>query len=78
MKNVQAQECKVTMSKQDLLNTIYTEVAACRKCGLWKSRKNTVPGDGSINATVMFIGEAPGYWEDVKMLETVTKSEASL
>lgn len=54
------------MSKQDLLNTIYTEVAACRKCGLWKSRKNTVPGDGSINATVMFIGEAPGYWEDVK------------
>jgi uracil-DNA glycosylase family 4 len=54
------------MSKQDLLNTISAEVAACRKCGLWKTRKNTVPGDGSINATVMFIGEAPGYWEDVK------------
>ena len=56
----------MAMSKQDLLNTIYTEVAACRKCSLWKNRKNTVAGDGSINATVLFIGEAPGYWEDMK------------
>ncbi len=59
------------MSKQDLLNTIYTEVAACHKCSLWKTRKNTVPGDGSINTTVMFIGEAPGYWEDIKGLPFV-------
>jgi uracil-DNA glycosylase family 4 len=57
---------EITMSKQDLLSTIYTEVATCRKCNLWKSRKNTVAGDGSINATVLFIGEAPGYWEDIK------------
>jgi uracil-DNA glycosylase family 4 len=57
---------EMTMPKQDLLSTIYTEVATCRKCNLWKSRKNTVAGDGSINATVLFIGEAPGYWEDIK------------
>lgn len=61
----------MTMSKQDLLNTIYAEIADCRKCGLWKSRKNTVPGDGNIDASVMFIGEAPGYWEDVKGLPFV-------
>jgi uracil-DNA glycosylase family 4 len=54
------------MSKQDHLKTIETEVKACRKCGLWKSRKNPVAGEGNPHAAVMFIGEAPGYWEDVR------------
>jgi len=42
------------------------EIKACRKCGLWRQRKNTVPGEGNLNAAVMLVGEAPGYWEDVK------------
>ena len=42
------------------------EIRICRKCGLWRQRKNAVPGEGSLDATVMLIGEAPGYWEDVK------------
>jgi len=54
------------MSKQDNLKTIETEVNACRKCDLWKSRKNPVAGEGNPSAAVMFIGEAPGYWEDIK------------
>jgi len=54
------------MSKQDHLNTIEGEVKACRKCDLWKSRKNPVAGEGNSDAAVMFIGEAPGCWEDVK------------
>ena len=54
------------MSKQDHLKTIEAEVEACRKCGLWKSRKNPVVGGGNPNAAIIFIGEAPGYWEDVK------------
>jgi len=54
------------MSKQDHLKTIEAEVKACRKCVLWKSRKNPVAGEGNPNAAVMFIGEAPGYWEDVR------------
>lgn len=54
------------MSKKELLEEIAREVEACRKCPLWKTRKNAVPGDGPPFATVMFIGEAPGYWEDVK------------
>jgi len=54
------------MSKQDHLKTIEAEVKACRKCGLWKTRKNAVAGEGNPHAAVMFIGEAPGYWEDVK------------
>ncbi|MEM2168706.1 MAG: type-4 uracil-DNA glycosylase [Candidatus Bathyarchaeia archaeon] len=42
------------------------EVSGCKKCSLWKSRKNPVVGDGDINASIVFIGEAPGYWEDIK------------
>lgn len=48
------------------MGAVADEVKACRKCGLWKGRKNAVPGEGNLDATVMFIGEAPGYWEDVK------------
>lgn len=54
------------MSKQDHLKTIEIEVNACRKCDLWRTRKNPVPGEGNTHATVMFVGEAPGYWEDVR------------
>jgi DNA polymerase len=48
------------------MKTIEVEVKACHKCQLWRHRKNAVPGEGNIDATVMFVGEAPGYWEDVK------------
>ena len=48
------------------MEDIATEINACRKCDLWKQRRNAVPGEGSLDAFVMFIGEAPGYCEDVK------------
>lgn len=54
------------MSKSDLMTSIEEEVRNCSRCGLWRSRKNAVPGEGSLDAAVVFIGEAPGYWEDVK------------
>jgi DNA polymerase len=34
------------------------------KCDLANSRKNTVPGEGPANASVMFIGEGPGFYEN--------------
>lgn len=36
----------------------------CHKCNLYKTRKNPVVGEGSVNARIMFIGEAPGFNED--------------
>ena len=54
------------MSKRGLMEQVEAEVKACRKCGLWKRRKNAVPGEGNLDAAVMFVGEAPGYWEDIK------------
>jgi DNA polymerase len=54
------------LSRAELLGIIATEVIACRKCPLWRTRKNAVPGEGNPNTHIIFVGEAPGYWEDVK------------
>lgn len=54
------------MSKKELLEVVAAEVIVCIKCPLWKTRKNAVPGEGNPEAEIMLIGEAPGYWEDVR------------
>lgn len=54
------------LSKKSLLDAVASEVVVCRKCELWRNRKNAVPGEGSSDSQIMFIGEAPGYWEDIK------------
>jgi len=59
-------EHEAHMPKRTLMENIATKIEACHKCDLWKQRNNAVPGEGSLNALVMFIGEAPGYYEDVK------------
>lgn len=53
-------------NKQDELNQIADTISACTKCELHKTRTNTVPGHGSADAKVLFIGEAPGEQEDLK------------
>ncbi len=52
------------MSAASELEKIAREVAVCTKCDLCRTRTNTVPGEGSSTARVMFIGEAPGFHED--------------
>ena len=54
------------MSKQNLMEVVAAEVEACRKCELWKNRRNPVLGEGNIDSAVLLVGEAPGYWEDMK------------
>src|SRR5262249_9757283 len=49
-----------TLEWQTLKNT----VIACTACGLDKTRTQTVFGVGNLNASVMVIGEAPGFYED--------------
>jgi uracil-DNA glycosylase len=48
----------------DSLEAVAADVGACKGCGLAATRKNTVPGEGSINPLVMVIGEGPGADED--------------
>lgn len=50
--------------KKYLWNEVAEQIRSCSACPLYKGRKNAVPGEGSLNAQVMFIGEAPGRRED--------------
>ena len=52
------------MSAEETLAQVAKEVSACRKCTLYHSRKNAVPGEGPANAEIMFIGEGPGFYEN--------------
>jgi len=46
----------------------------CQKCALAKTRTNLVFSDGKPNNKLVLIGEAPGYWEDMKGLPFVGKA----
>jgi uracil-DNA glycosylase len=47
-----------------ILSEIAKEVSTCKLCTLSATRINSVPGEGSPNATIMFVGEGPGANED--------------
>ncbi len=53
-----------SVNKETLITQLLETVKKCKKCDLWKTRKNLVFGEGSLNAKVMFIGEAPGREEN--------------
>jgi uracil-DNA glycosylase len=52
------------MSSEELLKEVAVEVSTCSKCNLCKGRTKAVPGEGSLSAKVLFIGEGPGFHED--------------
>ncbi len=47
---------------EELIN----KINVCTKCSLHKGRTHAVPGEGSYNAEIMFIGEGPGRDEDLQ------------
>jgi uracil-DNA glycosylase len=46
------------------LDELRAEAAGCRACPLWEKGTQTVFGEGSGSAQVMFVGEQPGDQED--------------
>jgi DNA polymerase len=46
------------------LGQLNAGVNACHACPLGATRTRAVPGEGPVDAEIMFIGEAPGYYED--------------
>lgn len=46
------------------LSELYKEITVCRRCELARQRTRVVPGEGSESASIVFIGEAPGWHED--------------
>ncbi|HNW84140.1 MAG TPA: uracil-DNA glycosylase [Candidatus Cryosericum sp.] len=58
-------------SRSALLKAIAQEVQSCTKCDLARSRTKAVPGTGSPDARVCFVGEGPGREEDLSGLPFV-------
>lgn len=49
---------------QDALEEIHAQIRVCPLCALCRGRTKAVPGEGAVDAEVMFVGEAPGSDED--------------
>ena len=52
--------------KVEELKKLEEQVKKCTKCELCNDRTNVVFGTGNPDADLMFVGEAPGYYEDVQ------------
>ncbi|MBD47617.1 MAG: uracil-DNA glycosylase [Dehalococcoidia bacterium] len=48
------------------LKQVGRAVSVCVECSLSETRNRAVPGEGPTNAQVLFVGEAPGYNEDMQ------------
>lgn len=46
------------------LEAIAEEIRACTRCRLHEARTRAVPGEGSAETEVVFVGEGPGFNED--------------
>ena len=53
-----------TEERRATLEAIAIEVRACDRCRLAEGRTNAVPGEGSPDTEVVFVGEGPGQNED--------------
>ena len=51
-------------TQEQALEDIHARIRVCTRCPLHVGRTHAVPGDGPANATLMFVGEAPGFHED--------------
>jgi DNA polymerase len=57
---------KATRSEILTLAGVRKELGDCKRCKLHQTRRTIVFGEGNEKATLMFIGEGPGYEEDVQ------------
>jgi len=54
------------IEKQESLDVLNYQIRACERCKLSVSRKNTLTGEGNINAHILFIALSPGAKEDIQ------------
>jgi len=57
---------KIYINKKIALEKLRASIGNCKRCKLSNKRNNIVFGEGNPEASLMFIGEAPGEEEDIK------------
>lgn len=58
------EDVMTTAQKQAALAELAETIRQCSRCPLGATRLNAVPGEGNVDADVMFVGEGPGFDED--------------
>ena len=51
-------------TQMDTIEALAQAVTTCTDCSLCETRTRSVPGEGSNNPEILFIGEGPGFHED--------------
>jgi uracil-DNA glycosylase family 4 len=54
------------MPERENLSILKEEIKTCDKCSLFKTRKNSLPGEGNTKSRVMLVAQAPGEKEDAE------------
>ena len=54
------------MTKKEAMMQLNQELTTCQQCDLAHSRNHVLPGEGSLNARLFLIAQAPGEIEDKK------------
>ncbi len=52
------------VKKEELMEVVKDRIQKCRACKLCEGRLNVVPGEGSLDTPIIFVGEGPGEEED--------------
>ena len=68
------EEISNKFNDEDQLKKVSEDISNCQLCGLSKTRKNLVFGDGNPEAQIVFVGEAPGADEDEQGLPFVGRA----
>ena len=59
--------CIVTeVERRAALDAIGAEVSVCTRCRLHETRTKSVPGEGTSDSEVIFVGEGPGHNEGLR------------
>ena len=56
----------MTESTEPSIQDLHAKILVCTLCRLSEARHTAVPGEGTVDAKVMFIGEGPGRQEDLE------------
>ncbi len=54
------------ITRDTSFSSLEKEILSCQKCPLSQTRTHAVPGEGNLNAELLFVGEAPGRDEDIQ------------
>ncbi|MEW6409956.1 MAG: uracil-DNA glycosylase [Nitrospirota bacterium] len=66
VREVKGQYVEPGLSPEESLRGLRKEIGDCKRCKLYKGRRNIVFGIGNPSAEIVFVGEAPGRDEDIQ------------